>query len=167
MPRPERIVLVRSGRHLQTAIDTLKRAYPGCHVSVIATPGAERARIEAGIAEADWMVCLAPRFDAWPMLHTGTAPQVWARRFDRVAVLWQDREGSDRANVDRAAFALSPSGFVAITPDGALIHKRSAAIAGRELSMALVSSATLAVMTLTLYLPAAIAGLFRRQRPAQ
>ena len=168
MSRPERIALVRSGRHLQVALDVLRRRYPACHITVIATPGTDAARIQAGIDERDWIVYDADaRFDAWPMLTSGVAARVWALRCDHVAVLWQDPTGGDRANVDRTAMVLSPSGFVAIAPDGTVIERRRIDTIRRQAASALASIATAAVLGVALYGPAAIAGFFRGRRSVE
>ncbi len=165
MPQPDRIVLIRSGRHVQVALDLLQRQYPGCHVSVVATPNTDAPRVQAGIAESDWITYDAhAQFDAWPMLRGGLAARLWARGFDRVAVLWQDPTGSDRANVDRAATLLSPAGFDAITPDGQLIRRQTKSFVAREIANLCTSAATAAVLALALYLPAAIAALARGHR---
>lgn len=163
MPRPDRILLIRSGRHLQVALEILQRRYPGCHVSVVATPGTAAARLQANIAPEDWIVYDAhPQFDAWPMLRSGLAGRMWTRGFDRVAVLWQDPDGSDRANVDRAAALLAPRGFDAITPDGTLVRRQPAAFVMRQFRMMLCSAVMRALLALALYVPASIVASLRR-----
>lgn len=165
MSQPERILLIRSGRHVLVALDVLRRTYPHCHVSVIATPGTDSARIQAGLDAADWITYDAhPQFDAWPMIRSGLAARMWARGFDRVAVLWQDPDGSDRANVDRAASALSPSGFVAITPNGTLIERKTIQFVAREIVNAALSILTTTVIRVALYGPAMLVALFRGKR---
>ncbi len=161
--QPERILLIRSGRHLAVALDVLRRAHPGCHVWVIATPGAESALAAAGIGADDAFVYdAAAKFDAWPLLTSGLYFRALARGYDRVAVLWQDPDGLDRANVDRTALLLSPSGFEAITPDGQLFSRSVSAIVSRQARIAARSIATLAVLGALLYGPALVARLFRR-----
>lgn len=165
MPPHNRIVLIRSGRHVQVALDVLNKKYPGCHVTVIATPNTDSARLQSGVASEDWITYDAhSTFDAWPMVRSGLAAKMWARGFDRVAVLWQDPDGTDRANVDRAAVALSPAGFEAITPDGAIITRRTSAFLRREMGGLVYSLATALVLGVALYLPAMVAGLTRRRR---
>jgi hypothetical protein len=165
MSQPERIVLLRSGRHLQVALDVLRRMFPGCHVTVIATPGTESARIQAGIAVDDWLTYDAhTQFEAWPMLTSDLPGRVWERGYDQVAVLWQDPEGSDRANVDRAASVLSPRGFIAITPDGTVVQRRTAMFLARELGNLVRSVATAAALGLALFLPALLTSLVRGRR---
>lgn len=163
--RPERILLIRSGRHLQVAIDVLRRTYPVCAVAVIATPGTEGARVQAGIAPPDWLIYdAAPHFDAWPMMRGGLAARAWMRGFDRVAVLWQDPDGTDRANVDRAAFVLAPRGFDAITPDGALIRRQTSTVIRRQAATLWWSAATAVVLAAALYAPAAALSAMRGVR---
>ncbi len=167
MSRPKRVALVRSGRHLHVAVAVLRRRYPACQITVIATPGTDAARRQAGIDERDWIVYDAhPRFDAWPMLVSGIAARVWTRRCDHVAVLWQDPTGGDRANVDRTARVLSPSGFAAITPDGTLIERRSIDTLRRQAVNAVMSAATAIVLGVALYAPAAIAAFIHGRRSA-
>ncbi len=165
--RPERLLLLRSGRHLAVALDVLRRAHPGCHVRVIATPGTETALAAEGIGPADSFIYdAAPTFDAWPLVASGLYFRVLARGYDRVAVLWQDPEGSDRANVDRTAMLLSPTGFEAITPDGRLFSRSASAIVGRQARIAARSVATLAVLGALLYMPAMTARLLCRMARA-
>ena len=165
MPRRDRIVLIRSGRHLQVALDVLRREYPDCDVIVVATTGTDAARVQAGIDEHHWVIFDGfPKFDAWPMIRSGVAARLWARGFTRAAVLWQDPDGSDRANVDRAASVLSPLGFDAVTPDGTLIRRRTSTFVARELTSALASIATAAVLGFALYFPALVLRVARGSR---
>ncbi len=160
--RPERILLLRSGRHLSVAIDVLRRAYPGCHVRAIVTPGTEAALANEGIGPADYFIYDArPQFDAWPLVTSGLYFRALGRGYDRVAVLWLDPDGSARANVDRTALLLSPAGFDAITPDGQLLHRRAWTMAAREARRAILSLATLACLGALLYGPARIARLLK------
>ncbi len=137
---PERVVLIRSGRHVGVAIAALRAAYPGCQVTIVTTPAGEASLRQAGVPESELLIYRTrPQFDAWPFLRSGVPLRLWRRGYDRVAVLWQDPAGADRANVDRAALLLSPRGFDAITPDGTLIKRRTASLAGREAGTALRS----------------------------
>ncbi len=160
---PERVVLIRSGRHVGVAIAALRAAYPGCQVTIVTTPAAEASLRQAGVPESDLLIYRTrPQFDAWPFLRSRVPLRLWLRGYDRVAVLWQDPSGADRANVDRTALLLSPRGFEAITPDGTLIRRDTASLVTRELRTALRSMAALTVMAIGLYLPAHLARLFRR-----
>ena len=118
-PLPERILLLRSGRHLRVALDVLQKKYPGCQVRVVATPGTEHAVEQAGVARGDYFIYgRRPQFEPWALFRSGIALQAWWRGYDRVAVLWLDPDGLDRSNVNRTALLLAPRGFDAITPDG-------------------------------------------------
>jgi hypothetical protein len=86
---------------------------------------------------------------------------VW--RFNRVAVLWNDPDGSGQGNVDRTAFLLAPRGFVAITPDGGIVERRIAPQLRREARRA-VLSAWVAVMLAALYVPALMLSRWRREK---
>lgn len=160
--QPERILLLRSGRHLSVALDVLRRTYPGCRVCAIATPGTEAALAKEGLGPDDYFIYDArPQFDAWPLLTSGLYVRARRRGYDRVAALWLDPDGSDRANVDRAALLLSPAGFDAITPDGQLLRRRAWTMAAREARRAVLSLATLACLGALLYGPARVARLLK------
>ena len=51
--RAERVLLIRSGRHLRVAMDALAARYPACRIGVVGTPGSEPAIAQAGIAPED------------------------------------------------------------------------------------------------------------------
>jgi hypothetical protein len=51
--RPERILLIRSGRHLRIALDALAARYPGARVGVVGTIGSEPAIAQAGVPPED------------------------------------------------------------------------------------------------------------------
>lgn len=157
MRRPERILLLRSGRHLRVALDALQKTYPGCSVTVIATPGSESAVEQAGVLPGEYFIYdRRPQFEPWALFRSGVALRAWWRGYDRVAVLWLDPEGTDRSNVNRTALLLAPRGFDAITPDGRLRRRRTSSVARRELTIIGWSIATLAVLTLALFVPAAL-----------
>jgi hypothetical protein len=167
MPRPERIVLLRSGRHLQVALSALRDAFPGSAVTVVATTGTRETVEAAGVAPEDCVMYEGrARFHPAGLCATGVAWTLWRRGYDRVAVLWVDPDGSDRSNVDRTALLLAPFGFTGITPDGRLYERRTVALLGRELRRAIVSVALSAGLALVGYGPAFVASAFRR-KPAQ
>lgn len=158
--RPERVLVIRSGRHLQVALEAVRRRLPDATVAVLATPGTEAGLDQLGVFGARQIIYrAAPKFDAWPLLRSGLAWRLWTRRLDRVVVLWLDPDGSDRANVDRTALLLSPRGFDAVTPDGTWHHRRGAGLAFGELRRAVRSMAVDAALTCLLYLPARVARL--------
>ena len=123
--RRERILLIRSGRHLRVAMDALAATYPGCTIGVIGTPGSEPAVAQAGIPPADYFLYSAPRIQPLALAFSGTARAARRWRYDRVAILWHDPQGPGQGNVDRAALALSPFGYLAVTPDGSIVERSS------------------------------------------
>ncbi|MGE0039828.1 MAG: hypothetical protein AB7H88_00820 [Vicinamibacterales bacterium] len=163
--RPERVLLLRSGRHLRVALDALAASSPGCEVTVVATAGGERAVVEAGVDPAACLVyATRPTFDAWPVVRGGLWRAARRRGYDRVAVLWSVPDGAGHANVNRAALALAPSGFEAITPDGARHPQRVSRLAARELTRAAWSVGLAAFLAAALYVPAAMLRLARACR---
>jgi hypothetical protein len=164
MPRRERIVLLRSGRHLQVALDALREAFPACAVTVVATTGTREAVEATGVAPDDCLMYEGrPRFEPGGMLASGIAWALWRRGYDRIAVLWLDPDGNDRSNVDRSALLLAPLGFTAITPDGRIYERRSLALLAREIRRASISAAISAGLLLVAYGPAFAASAFRRK----
>jgi hypothetical protein len=63
--------------------------------------------------------------------------------------------------VDYTALMVSPRGFTAITPDGMLHRRHSAANLRREAGRAAMSLAVAALLGLTLFLPARLLALGR------
>ena len=163
MPRPERIILFRSGRHLQVALEALRAAFPGCDVTVIATAGTREAVEAAGIAAHDCLIYERPRLSPAGLVFTGMAWTLWRRHYDRVALLWFDPRGHGQSNVDRTALLVAPLGFTAITPDGRIYERRSAALIARELRRALTSFAVSAGLAVVAYGPALVASAWRRR----
>ncbi|HLG55919.1 MAG TPA: hypothetical protein VI485_11350 [Vicinamibacterales bacterium] len=154
MPRPERILLLRSGRHLQTALAALRAREPECEVAVVGTPGSESAIEQAGVPPANVFVYgKRSRFTPAAFFFSSTAVAVRCWRFDRVAVLWNDPDGAGQGNVDRTAFLLAPRGFLAVTPDGSLVERRLSRQVRHEVRRA-ITSVAMAVMLGVLYLPA-------------
>lgn len=154
MLRPERVLLLRSGRHLHVALAALRAHAPACEVAVVGTPGSERAIEQAGVpAACTFIYSRQPRFTplAFFLSRTALAARCW--RFDRVAVLWNDPDGAGQGNVDRTALALDVRGFLAITPDGRVIERTIWPQLRHEIGRALASMVT-AVILGALYLPA-------------
>jgi hypothetical protein len=164
MPRPpERILLFRSGRHLQTAIAALRAASPGCEITVVARTEAAAALDQAGIAPALRLVYdRTPFFQPWPFITSPAGRRALAGRFDRVCVLWNGPDGDGQANVDYTALTVSPLGYTAITPDGTLLARRTAATLRREAARAALSLAVGAFLGVTLFLPARLLGVWSR-----
>jgi hypothetical protein len=155
---PERVLLLRSGRHLQTAIAALQARWPGCQIAVVGTAGSERAIEEVGIEAANTFIYTRrSRFSPGTFFFSTTAMAVRLWRFDRVAVLWNDPDGAGQGNVDRTAFLLAPRGFVAIAPDGTVIERSVLPQIRREARRA-VLSLFVAVTLAALYMPAFMLG---------
>jgi hypothetical protein len=153
---PERILLLRSGRHLQTAIAALRSRWPSCEIAVVGTPGSEAAIAQAGVEPRNTFIYTRrARFSPGMFFFSTTAVAVRVWRFDQVAVLWNDPDGAGQGNVDRTAFLLAPRGFVAITPDGSVVERRVAPQIRREGRRALLSIGMALVLS-ALYLPALI-----------
>jgi hypothetical protein len=154
---PERILLFRSGRHLQVALDALRADSPSCEVTVVATPAAAAVLDQVGIDAARRITYdRTPFFRPVPFITSAAGACALAGRFDRVCVLWNDPEGAGQANVDYTALTVAPFGFTAITADGTLIPRRSGANLRRELARAAASVAVAAVLGLCLFLPARV-----------
>lgn len=164
LARRERVLLIRSGRHLGVALDALTMVSPGCRVTVLVTRGTDRKVVESDDrVERCLSYDVAPRFGPMELVRSGLALRLWRQRFDRVSVLWPDRTGTGQSNVDRTALLVAPGGFEAVTPDGTIVSRRTATQVARELHRALCSCGVLAVLGLLLFLPGALAGS-RRHR---
>lgn len=160
--RPERILLFRSGRHLQVALAALRAASPSCEVTVVARPEAAAALDHAGIDAAHRLdYDRTPFFQPVPFITSAAGRRAVTGRFDRVCVLWNGPDGVGQANVDYTALMVSPLGFTAITPDGSLLPRRTAANLGREAARAVMSLAVAAFLGLTLFLPARLLAVRR------
>jgi hypothetical protein len=159
----ERILLLRSGRHLRVAIDALQAHAPGCHVGVVGTPGSESAIEQAGVAADDvFIYSNQPRILPLAFFSSRTAGQARRWGYDRVAILWNDPEGTGQGNVDRTALLLSPSGYLAVTPDGTIVERSLGPQIRREAIRIVMSIGTGAVLGALLYLPASVGAAFRR-----
>jgi hypothetical protein len=153
MQQRERILLIRSGRHLAVACKALETLNPKCEISVLGTRGSERAIEQVGIPpERTYIYDRQPRLTPIAFVTSATGLGVIGR-FDRVAVLWNDPDGRGQGNVDRTAFAISPRGFLAITPDGSVIERSWMPVVRFELKRTATSLATALVLG-ALYLPA-------------
>jgi hypothetical protein len=162
MPRRERVLLLRSGRHLQVALKALETFSPGCEVGVVGTPGSERAIEQAGVpASNTFIYSKRSRFTPAAFFFSTTAVATRAWRFDRVAVLWNDPDGTGQGNVDRTALTLAPWGVLAITPDGRVVERTIWPQVRHELCRTMTSIGT-AMMLGALYLPALLIPARRR-----
>ena len=162
--RPERILLLRSGRHLRVAMDALGGRFPGCRIGVVGTPGSRPAIEQAGIAPEDAFTYESARFQPLAFFFSRTALAVRAWRYDRVAILWNDPDGTGQGNVDRTACAMSPRGYLAITPDGTIVERAVLPQVRTEMLRVLASTGVAMALGLLLYVPAFAVGLVRRGR---
>lgn len=154
----EHVLLLRTGRHLPVALQAIERAWPGCEVAVVGTPGSEAAIEQAGVpADRMFVYRAAPSFQPLAFWRSGIVRAARRRGYRRLAVLWNDPEGTGQGNVDRTALLQSPSGYVAITPDGRLIERRLGPQVRHEIRRA-ASSCVAAVMRGALFVPAWILG---------
>ena len=159
---PERVLLVRSGRHLHAAVAALRERFPGCEVAVVGTAGSEPVIAQAGVApEHTFIYSARTRFTPVAFFCSGTAMAARRWRFTRVAVLWNDPDGCGQGNVDRTAFGLAPRGFLAITPDGGIVERKLYPQLGHEVRRTLMSLAAGVVLG-ALYLPAFAIAAVRR-----
>lgn len=156
-----RVLLLRSGRHLRVAMDALAARTPGCRVAVVGTPGSEAAVEQAGVAPADRFV-YPTRFQPLAFFLSLTALRARRWGYDRVAVLWNDPEGTGQGNVNRTALAMSPRGYLAIAPDGSIVERSLWPQLRTECLRVAVSIGVAVAMAVLLYLPGAILSLFRR-----
>lgn len=153
--RRKRILLFRSGRHLETALEVLRASAPNCAITVVTTPAGIAAATAAGIpSDQQWTYLRTPFFQPWPFVRSGLWLQAARRRFDQVCVLWNDPEGVGHANVDRTALLVSPSGFTVVTPDGRVVERRSSRVLFQEAVRATRSVCLMLLLGVLVFLPA-------------
>jgi hypothetical protein len=140
------------------ALDALAAHAPGCRVAVVGTPGSEAAIAQAGVAPGDAFVYTKqPRFQPGAFFFSTTALAARRWRYDQVAILWNDPQGTGQGNVDRTALAMSPRGYLAIAPDGTIVERSLWPQVRTEAMRTAASIGVGAVLGLCLYLPAALA----------
>lgn len=160
--QPERILLFRSGRHLQVAIDALRSDSPSCDITVVATPAAVPVLEQQGIDASHRLLYDRTKFfQPWSFITSGAGVRAITGRFDRVCVLWNDPDGAGQVNVDHTALMVSPFGFTSITADGSLIDHRTAGIVRREATRAASSMGVALALGFFLFLPARLLRPFR------
>jgi hypothetical protein len=157
----KRILLLRSGRHLRVAMDALATYSPGCHIGVVGTPGSEAAIEQAGVAPRDRFV-YAARFQPLRFLFSSTGLRARCWRYDAVAVLWNDPDGTGQGNVDRTALVMNPRGFVAITPDGSIVERKLWPQIRTECLRVAASLGVGVALALLLYVPGFVFSMTRR-----
>jgi hypothetical protein len=154
----EPVLLLRTGRHLPVALRAIERAWPGCEVAVVGTPGSEAAIEQAGVPiERIFVYRTASTFQPLAFWRSGIARAARRRGYRRLVVRWNDPEGPGPGNVDRTAPLHSPSGFIAITPDGRLIERRLTMQVAHELRRA-AASCVAALVLGALFVPAWLLG---------
>ena len=159
----ERILLIRSGRHLRVAIDALRAWSPGCEIGVIGTAGSEGPIATAGIPPYDaFIYTRRPRLQPISFFFSLTALRARRWGYDRIAILWNDPDGTGQGNVDRTALAMSPSGYLAITPDGTIVERSLWPQLRTECLRVVMSLGTAAILGALLYVPAALFSWRRR-----
>jgi hypothetical protein len=159
--RVERILLLRSGRHLRVAMDALAARFPGCCIGVVGTSGSQPAIDQSGIAASDAFIHPAPRFRPGAFFFSSTARAVRRWRYDRVAILWNDPDGTGQGNVDRTALAISPRGYLAVTPDGTIVDRALLPQVRTEGLRVVASLVVGGALGLLLYAPAVVCAVVR------
>jgi hypothetical protein len=136
------ILLIRSGRHLHSALLALRASFPDARITVVSNDGSHDVLDRLGIDARDRVVGRWSHVSASAFLADPVGRGLWSRRAERVAVLWTDPGGSGYGNVTRAALALAPSGFLAITPDGTICEQSGLRCLTREALNGLLSLLT-------------------------
>jgi hypothetical protein len=158
----EKILLIRSGRHLRVALEALRAWSPGCEVGVIGTAGSEGPIATAGIPPYDaFIYTKRARLQPISFFFSLTALRARHWGYDRIAILWNDPDGTGQGNVDRTALAMSPRGYLAITPDGTIVERSLGPQLRTECLRVVMSLGTAAILGALLYVPAAITSFVR------
>jgi hypothetical protein len=164
MSKQKEIVLLRSGRHLHVAVQSLRNLWPDCRVLVVSQPGTDLLLDQLQIQPEDRFIFDKKKFfSPLSLARSHAGKQLRSREYDDVAVLWTDPEGKGHANVDRTAMLLSPRGFVAITPDGSVIRRETWPTIKREVLRGACSIMAYGIIHLFLLLPSAFLRLFIRK----
>jgi hypothetical protein len=143
-------------------MDALTARFPGCRIAVVGTPGSEAAMATANVRPGDTFIHRAARMQPFAFLFSPTAVAVWRWRYDDVAILWNDPDGTGSGNVDRTACLMSRGGYLAITPDGTIVNRSLWPQLRREIVRVGASAAVGGALGLLLYFPAMVASAFRR-----
>jgi hypothetical protein len=147
----EKILLIRSGRHLRVALEALRAWSPGCEVGVIGTAGSEGPIATAGIPPYDaFIYTKRARLQPISFFFSLTALRARHWGYDRIAILWND-----------PALAMSPRGYLAITPDGTIVERSLGPQLRTECLRVVMSLGTAAILGALLYVPAAITSFVR------
>ena len=158
--RPDRILLLRSGRHLQVALAALDARFPGVEVAVVATPGGERA-IRDGRRAADHTFIYAGR--RFTRRSASAAPRGRTPLALRPGGRVVERPGGDRAG-ERRSHRVLPGAARIRGGDAGRPHRGAQPVAARERESRRAAASLVAGPVLgLLFLPGCVAGL-RRQR---
>jgi hypothetical protein len=161
--RSSTMVILRSGRHLACALEALHSSGFGGRIVVVSQPGTEPSLEAAGVGPGERLIYDRRRtFSARAFLTSPAGRAVRATRFDSLAVLWTEPHGRGFENVNRTALALSPRGFLAITPDGVIRQVRPWRVASREVMRCAWSMTALAVLSVGVLLPALVLKAVKR-----
>ena len=117
------ILLLRSARHLLTAVRALQARYPGDRITIASQTGTEEILDLLDVPARQRILVPWRRFTSTALLRTREGRQLLGRHFDEVAVLWLGPDGAGYSNVNRAALLLAPGGFLAITPAGDVVRQ--------------------------------------------
>jgi hypothetical protein len=152
----DEILLIRSGRHLHSALSALRSSFPAAHITVVSNDGSHDVLDRVGIDARDRVVGRWSHVSASALIADPVGRGLWSRRAQRVAVLWPDPDGSGYGNVTRAALALSPRGFLAVTPDGTVCEQSGPRCLAREALNGLLSLLTRVAAFALLTVPARV-----------
>jgi hypothetical protein len=155
----ETIVLLRSGRHVRLAIESLTRRFPGARVVVVGQPASVPLLEMAGVTVEDQILYDGGFFTPWKFYRSDAGKAVRQSGFTRMAVLWYDPDGVGQGNVNRTALILAPRGYLAVAPDGSIIERYPQQALVRQAVRAVCSVAAMAAIGTLLYAPAAIGRL--------
>ena len=135
------ILVLRSARHLHTALDALRRAFPDARLVVASNAGSSPLLKRVGVPAADRVIGGWTHLSPRELATDPAGRSLWRLRRDLTAVLLLDPDGLGYGNVVRTALCLSPRGFVAVTPDGAIVWHSGVRAVLRQAMAALTSAA--------------------------
>ncbi len=116
---PSTTLLLRSSRHVGTAVHALRQRNPAARIVVLTRPGAEAALAEAAVAPEDQWPFDRNRFSPAAMMPL-VAHRLRGVRLGSVAILADNEEGRGFGNVIASAYCLFPRSVVAVLPDGSI-----------------------------------------------
>jgi hypothetical protein len=147
------ILLIRSGRHLHSALSTLRASFPGARITVVSNHGSHDVLDRVGVDARDRVMGRWSHISISALLGDPVGRGLLRREAAYVAVLWPDPDGTGCGNVTRAALCLSPRGFLSITPDGTMRQQSGGRWLFREAVNGLLSIITLAAVFGVLTVP--------------